>query len=220
MSQPFRTIDLCELDPDRKKMSKSAGNVVTPMKLIEEFDYAHAMQQTEQFFWSRFTDTYLELAKIRARGESGDAVGRSSAVAALRLGLNVLLRLFAPMLPYITEEVWSWAFAAETGHASIHRAPWPTEKDLDAPPPGDARSLQIAIDALTAINKAKTERGASVGRIVEKLELRASEETARRVAPVLGDVLASARVREHRIAQAAIEGFEVVEMAIAPKQDE
>ncbi|UJR80976.1 valine--tRNA ligase [Sandaracinus amylolyticus] len=184
-----------------------------------ELDYAHALQETEQFFWSRFTDTYLELAKIRARGDVGDAAGRTSAVAALRLGLNVLLRLFAPVLPYITEEVWSWAFAAESGHASIHRAPWPTIAELgDVPMPSDPGALQCAIDALTAINKAKTERGASVGRVVDQLELRTNEETAGRVTSVLDDVLASARVKSHRIVTRPGEGFEIGEIAIAPKE--
>src|SRR5262249_44295047 len=202
------------LDPDRKKMSKSKGNVVTPSHLLDEytadgvrywaagarlgtdtafdekvmkigkrlvpklftagkfvlgqpgevapitaeldrafahrlgalvervtaafdaFDYAHALQDTEAFFWSDFTDTYLELVKARARG--GDAAA-GSAVATLRLGLRTLLRLFAPVLPYVTEEVWSWAFAAEGGTPSIHAARWPPAAGLPAVPrPGGA----------------------------------------------------------------------------------
>ncbi|MDQ3033406.1 MAG: valine--tRNA ligase [Myxococcota bacterium] len=193
--------------------------VVRASASFDELDYAGALQATEQFFWSRLTDTYLELAKFRARGDVGDAKGRTSAVAALRLGLNVLLRLFAPVLPYITEEVWSWAFAEETAHPSIHRAPWPTEAELASiPAPADAGSLQIAIDLLTAINKAKTENGASVGRIVDALEVRASADTARRIEPVLADVLASTRVRAHQMPEADVEGFEVAAIAIAPKE--
>src|SRR5207247_1547083 len=109
------------LDPERKKMSKSRGNVVTPMHLLDEYtaDVAHGRRDTGACFWSDCTHTFLELAKGRARE------GDPSAVAALRLGLGVLLRLFAPVLPYITEEIWSWAFAEETGSRSIHAAPWP-----------------------------------------------------------------------------------------------
>ena len=62
--------------------------------------------------------------------EGADAAKSGSAVATLRLGLSVLLRLLAPVMPYITEEVWSWVFAEETGHPSIHRAPWPGEDDF------------------------------------------------------------------------------------------
>src|ERR1051326_5537486 len=114
---------------------------------FEEFDYAHALQDTEAFFWNDFTDTFIELAKGRAR--DGDA----SAVAALRLGLGVLLRLFAPVLPYITEEVWSWAFAEESGHPSIHRAPWPGPRDFEGiRPPADGASFDGPGAGLPAAN--------------------------------------------------------------------
>ena len=80
---------------------------------FERFEFAAALARTEAFFWSRFTDSFLELVKARARGGEGvSEAGRGSAVAALRLGLDVLLRLFAPVLPYVTEEVWSWSFAS------------------------------------------------------------------------------------------------------------
>lgn len=124
-------------------------------------------------------------------------------VATLRLGLDVMLRLFAPIVPFVTEEVWSWAFAEERGQPTIHRAPWPTTAELAAiAPPDDPASLQLAIDVLTAINKAKTERGAGVGRGVTRLALQTSTAHAARIAPVLGDALASTRVHAHQLIEA------------------
>src|SRR5262245_3346868 len=283
------------LDPDRKKMSKSRGNVVTPAHLLDEytadgarywaasarlgtdtafddklfkvgkrlvtklfnagkfvlgqpgevapitveldrafayrlralvdavtqvyegFDYAHALQQTEAFFWSDFTDTFLELVKARAR--DGDSNGAGSAVAALRLGLSVLLRLFAPVLPYITEEVWSWAFAAETGCASIHRAPWPSAADFRAASiPADPESFGAAVAAFTAINKAKSEANVSTGRAVRELVIAASPATLARLVPVAADVMAAARVEQHQLEPRSVltDGlFEVVRFAPA-----
>jgi valyl-tRNA synthetase len=264
------------LDPERKKMSKSKGNVVTPIPLIEQFgadairywagsarlgvdtamdenvykvgrrlqtklfnagkfvlaqtgerrpitceldrafaaelravveratrcfdafDQAHALAETESFFWGRFTDTFLELAKARARGE--DAAQRGSALAALRLGLSVLLRLLAPFQPYVTEEVWSWAFAEESGQQSIHRAPWPGEADFAGiEAPAVAGSLQVAIDALAAIHKAKADAAVSAGREVARLVLAGEPAILARLEPVLADVLAAARCAAHRL---------------------
>src|SRR5690606_13603587 len=168
------------LDPDRKKMSKSKGNVVTPMALLEEhgsdavrywaakggpgvdtafepgqmkvgrrlaikllnaskfvlmkdapvgpvpnpydlsmlarlrvvladvsraldeYDYASTPRAAEAFFWS-FCDDYVEMVK-RRRMADDDSAG--SAIAASRLALSIQLRLFAPYLPFVTEEVW------------------------------------------------------------------------------------------------------------------
>lgn len=271
------------LDPDRKKMSKSFGNVVTPMPLLEkygadacrywassarlgtdtafdekvirvgkrlvtklfnagkfvltqaaevrpitveldrafaaelralverataafrEFAFAEALQETESFFWTRFTDSFIELAKHRARGEAGaDEAGRGSAVAALRLGLDVLLRLFAPALPYVTEEVWAWAFAGEKRQPSIHTAPWPGPADFEGvAPPADPGSFALAMACWTAINKAKADAAVAVGREVEELALAASPATAARVRPVLADVLAASRVARHALEENA-----------------
>ena len=110
---------------DRAFVNDLRDTVRRATDALERFEFALALQITETFFWDSFTDNYIELVKRRARSET-DPVGRASAVATLRLGLNTLLRLFAPFVPTITDEVWSWTFAEETGYGSIHQAPWPT----------------------------------------------------------------------------------------------
>jgi valyl-tRNA synthetase len=151
------------------------------------FDYAGALAATESFFWRWFADTYLELVKGRVRGEGA---GHASAVASLRLGLDVLLRLFAPMVPFVTEEIWSASHST-----SIHRAPWPEARELAVPPPLDAALLPLAGAAMSAINKRKTESGASVGRVITALMVAAHPETLARLAPAQEDLLAAVRAQ-------------------------
>jgi valyl-tRNA synthetase len=262
------------LDPDRKKMSKSRGNVVTPMNLLDEygadairywsanarlgtdtafdtnvmkvgkrlvtklfnagkfvlsqtaseggishpldrsflaelgkvagratdamkrFDHAGALDETERFFWRGLTDNYLELVKVRSRTED-DPGGRASAVATLRLALSVFLRLFAPFLPYIAEEVWSWAFAEETGQPSIHRAPWPQASELLADAAGaDGSLFETASACLAVINRRKSESNVSVGRAVTSLRLAGNEPAVAQLQLVLADVLGAARASD------------------------
>jgi valyl-tRNA synthetase len=158
---------------------------------FEAFRYADALARTEQFFWSRFTDAYLELVKGRARGDHGTPAERGSAVQALRLALGVLLRLFAPVLPYVTDYVWQWRFAGDTGHPSIHRAPWPTPAEIAVAPADEL--FQTAAAAQAAVNKAKAERKASVGRMVTDLALAANATTIALLASALDDLTHAAR---------------------------
>ncbi len=287
------------LDPDRKKMSKSKGNVTTPTHLLEQygsdavrfwslsarlgtdtafdekvlrvgrrlvvklwnagkfvltqstapgpieapldlaflarlretverasaalegFEYAAALDEAERFFWSRFTDAYVEIVKARARSEQ-DVAGRASAVGSLQLALGVLVRLFAPYLPYVTEQVWSWGSARESAHASIHRAPWPSARDFDDIPAGDPALFDAALGFLEAVHRAKSGAGASVGRHLKRLRVACAPATADLVASCLHDLVSAARAAESSIERR--EGmepsvFEVTELVLAERPE-
>jgi valyl-tRNA synthetase len=242
------TINGWILDPDRKKMSKSKGNTVTPMALLEqygsdavrywavsarpgvdtafdegqmkigrrlaikilnaskfalgvgeeldagavvealdrsmlaglhevvdaatrsfdEYDYARALEVTERFFWS-FCDDYLELVKGRAYGSMGDEAARS-ARAALLIALDVLLRLFAPHLPFVTEEVWSWRH-----DGSVHRTGWPTTDELGIASV-DTRVYEVTAAVLSEIRKAKSAAQRSMRADVARVGVEAPED--------------------------------------------
>jgi len=249
------------LDPDRKKMSKSKGNVVTPMGLLdqygadavrywaasgrpgtdtaydegqmkvgrrlaikilnaskfalsfagdpsapvtepldlamlaglqqvveqageafEDYNYARALEVTETFFWS-FCDDYIELVKERAHGSFGEQAA-TSAGAALARALSVQLRLFAPILPFVTEEVWSW-----WQEGSVHKAPWPAADEL--PDAGDAGTLTTAGQILSAMRKVKSDNKVSMRARLAHCIVKAPATQVRQVESVRADLEAA-----------------------------
>jgi valyl-tRNA synthetase len=155
---------------------------------FDRFDYARALERTEAHFWS-FCDDYLELVKNRAYAEGP---GAESAKAALGLALETLLALFAPFLPYVTEEVWSWW---QTG--SIHRSAWPAAGRLrTAAADADALPLRVAADVLTELRRAKSEAKRSMRAAIATVVV---TDTAERIAAldlVVDDVIAAGAVTE------------------------
>jgi len=262
------------LDPDRKKMSKSKGNVVTPLPLLEEhgsdgarywaasgrpgvdtavdygqmkvgrrlaikilnaskfvlsrlgdegdvtaaldkamlaglaslveeattafegYDYARALERTEAFFWN-FCDDYLELVKSRAYGGQG-AAGAASANRALILALSSLLRLFAPFLPFVTEEVWSWGSGAQWKDGSVHRATWPEAEELRGPAGAgaDPLVLEVASAVLGEVRKAKTVAQASMRAEVARVLVRDTPDRLAALSAGAPDVCDAGRIAE------------------------
>jgi valyl-tRNA synthetase len=287
------------LDPDRKKMSKSKGNVVTPvdlfdkygsdavrywavgarpgidtafsedqmkvgrklaMKLLnvtkfvlgfgeadatavptvaidiamlkrlsgvvdectaafEAFDYARALERTESFFWW-FCDDYVELVKTRAY-ETHSVEGAASARAALNRALSTLQRLFAPLLPFATEEAWRWW---QSG--SVHRAPWPTTSELTAGCDTDsdhAFHTDAFIDAvcgtLVAIRRAKTEAKVSQRAVVEAANISASAEAVAAITEGWPDIADAGSVAQWSVA--ATDATDIsVDVTLAPTPEQ
>jgi valyl-tRNA synthetase len=148
-------------DPiDRSMLAKLDGVIAEATEAFEGYDYARVLERTEQFFWW-FCDNYVELVKGRAY-ESRGAEAATSARRALREALSALQRLFAPLLPFATEEAWSW-----WQEGSVHRAPWPTRSDLG----GDHELVDPVIEVLTRVRRAKTEAKQSQRSSVERLDV-------------------------------------------------
>ncbi len=153
---------------DQDLLSRLAAVVARATAAFDDYDYAKALEETETFFWA-FCDDYVELVKSRAYGDPTDPA-TASARGALAIALSVQLRLFAPFLPFVTEEVWHWW---QTG--SVHRASWPTAVEIEpalagrAAELGSSATLDLAAEVLGAVRREKTTQKRSMRAAVARL---------------------------------------------------
>jgi valyl-tRNA synthetase len=166
---------------DRSMLSRLSTVVSQATTAFEAYDHTSALVATEDFFW-RYCDDYLELVKERAYGEGTRA---DSARAALRDALDVALRLFAPFLPYVTEEVWSWWH-----DGSIHRASWPAPPDVD----GDPDVLDAVAVVLGQARKAKSQRRLSMKAEIPSATVWGSATDLTRLAAGRADLMAAGHI--------------------------
>ncbi len=175
---------------DRAMLADLAETVRQSTAALEDYHYTRALELAETFFWS-FTDDHVELVKDRAYGGQGEREA-NSAKAALAIALSVQLRLFAPFLPFVTEEVWSW-----WQEGSIHRAPWPSSEELQTvAADGDRRTVADVAAVLSLVRKAKSEAKASMRADVTSATVTAPDDVIGRLATVAGDLAAAGRIED------------------------
>jgi valyl-tRNA synthetase len=193
-------------DPlDRAMLAQLDQVVAEAGAALEAYDHTRALERTESFFW-RFCDDYLELVKDRAYGARGEAA-RASGAAALSQALSTLLRLLAPFLPYVTEEVWSW-----WQEDSIHLAPWPEPLGAGGDL-GDPLPLEVAGQVLSAVRRAKSQAGRSMRSPVARVVVRDLPERLAALALVSDDLRAAGAIAE--LERTPADAFDV-EVALAP----
>ncbi|WP_284976466.1 valine--tRNA ligase [Arthrobacter sp. efr-133-TYG-104] len=193
---------------DRALLAQLSDVVAQSTKAFDNYDYARALQITETFFW-QFTDDYVELIKDRAYGAAGEAE-QASVLAALATTLDALLRLFAPFLPFATEEVWGW-----WRNGSVHRAQWPAALEIND---GDTTMLGTVGVALSGIRKAKSEAKVKQRTAVLSASISASELLIAQLKAGLGDLKAAANAQE--IALLAGDGdLTVSDVVLAPAEE-
>jgi valyl-tRNA synthetase len=177
---------------DRAMLAALAGVVEEATAAFEAYEPARALEATEAFFWA-FCDQHLELVKGRAYGEAGPA-GLASAVGALRLALDTLVRLFAPVLPFVTEEAWSW-----WRDGSVHTSPWPESGALRAATGVELPSplaLEAATAVLAEVRRAKTAAKRSLRSPVSRVEVADRPERLAALAEAAGDLCRAGAIAE------------------------
>lgn len=193
---------------DRWILSRAQRLIQRTTELFRSYDYATAKSELESFFWRDLADNYLEMSKQRLY-EAGNELHPGARFTLFHLLLTVL-KLFAPFLPYVTEEIYQGLFAPGDGGASIHRSTWPA---VDAALIDDeAEALGAVLLALaTAVRRYKSDHRLALGASVQRLQVATGDPAlAQRLAAAQADILSITRADRLEVRERLDPGLEVV----------
>jgi len=191
---------------DHALLNKLAQVVETATTSFEKYDYTRALEVAETFFWA-FTDDYVELVKERTYGNQGEAAA-NSARAALGITTHTLLKLFAPFIPFVTEEVWSW-----WQEGSIHLQSWPKSSEIITNKSTGIDALSNVTWVLSEVRKVKTENKQSMKAEVKTLEIWAKADVIEQVKDAQKDLIAAGNIKDLKLNVADSEIKVKVELA-------
>ncbi len=180
------------LPTDRWLLSRLARTIAHATAELDNYEYATARAEVERFFWSDLCDNYLELAKARLYGEPGPE--QRAAQWTLYQALLTVLKLLAPHLPYITEEIYQGLFRKWDGAASIHLSPWP-EAHPEWIDPEAEETGKTLLELLRQVRRHKAEHGLSVGAELEALHISIAPEQHAELEAALIDLKSATRAR-------------------------
>ncbi len=190
---------------DRGMLSRLAMLVADATRALDDYDYTRALMNTETFFWE-FCDDYVELVKARRYGDFGP-VAAGSAATSVETALSVMLRLLAPYLPFVTDEVWSW-----WQPGSVHVSAWPTAAEVFAVSGRDeaAEDVLLAVKALLSeLRKKKSEAKRPMKAKIARATVHHRAEVIARLKLGERDVAAAAGVAAFVWVSGSVESVEV-----------
>lgn len=161
---PLSPADLWILSRAQKLVRRATSH-------LQAYDYAAAKSEIEAFFWTELADNYLEMAKQRLYDET--EATHAAACFTLQNVQFTVLKLFAPFLPYVTEEIYQYIGEQGIGErGSIHRQPWP---EADPALENDAAETlgQTLVEIATAVRRYKSEHNLPLGAELNRVQLAA-----------------------------------------------
>jgi valyl-tRNA synthetase len=187
--------ELPEFTPtDRWMLSRIQGLIQRVTELFRNYDYAAAKSETEGFFWRELADNYLEMSKERLYDGTNQL--RDGARYTLYQVLLTVIKLLAPILPYITETIYQALFVTIEGEGSIHTSDWPVAIESLLSERADAAG-EVLIEVATAIRRYKSESNISLGTELKRVQLATTDsEIARMLQEARADIMSVTRARQ------------------------
>jgi valyl-tRNA synthetase len=190
---------LPQLSPaDRWILARAQRLVQRTTQDMRDYEHAAAKNEIETFFWTELADNYLEMAKMRLYGNPG--LSRDGACFALHHTLLIVIKLFAPFLPHVTEQIHQTLYATDDTD-SIHLSNWPVSDERFE----DDRAEQLGetlVHIATAVRRYKSEHSLPLGAEIALLECGSGDDDLdRELEDAIPDLASITRAQEIRVSR-------------------
>ena len=177
-------------ETDRVFLSELNSLIKSSTEAFQEYNYSKALLDTQKFFWQNFADNYLEI--VKGRVYNGTKEEKASASYTLYQALLTLTKLFAPITPFITEEIYQSHFKKHEKSSSIHIANWPSKIPIKSLRHDD----KIWNKLIEIVSKVRQEKSKAQTSMKAPVLLTISKEDYKLIRPCLQDLQAVTAAKE------------------------
>ncbi|MEK6844350.1 MAG: valine--tRNA ligase [Nanoarchaeota archaeon] len=141
------------IETDRIFLTQLNNLIKSTTEAFDNYNYSKAKLESDSFFWHSFADNYLEIVKNRVY--QGNEQEKASAFYTLYNSLLTILKIFAPITPFITEHLYQEYFKKYENINSIHISYWPTPIEVKQNK-NDEEVWNKLIELISKIRQAKS----------------------------------------------------------------
>jgi len=205
---------------DKWMLSKVNKTILAASDGFEKNEYLRCKMETDKLFWQHFCDNYLEICKDRVYNpDRRGLAGKRSAQYALYHTLLAINKLFAPIMPHITEAIYQSHFKSQEKTLSIHKADWPKSEQFEYDAASEIAG-DVAVAIITAVRKFKSTQQASLKAEIQTLSIHCSKPLQQAIMSVMEDLKATTHAQNIHFGDGTIEtGYEDVRISatLAPE---
>ncbi len=200
---------------DRWIQSRLQQVIAEATKYMDRYEYSHAMEITERFFFTEFCDNYIEIVKERFwNPENFEADVVDAGRWTLYEVCEKVVKLLAPFIPYITEELYQIVFRADDSPVSVHVSDWP-KADADSVDETALEAGRLLIAVLTGARRWKTDRQVNQNHPLKILRVCADDKLLEKLRPLSADLGAAAHADAVEFGGEGDVGTEIEEIRLA-----
>jgi valyl-tRNA synthetase len=179
---------------DQWMLARLAKTITEATQYFEQYEYSRARTVIDGFFWNVYCDQYLELVKDRIyNAENRGYAGKTAAQHALSSAFLAITKLYAPFMPYVTEELYQGHFKQHDGHSSVHIASWPTAHEEWTNDAAE-RAGELVVQILGGVRKFRAEKQLGMKTPIARLSILCDTTTRKAIEAALPDLQSTANV--------------------------